>query len=103
MRDSSWRGGSGSVRWRPHSSPRWLRRRPHPGGEALARGCVVAPVPQNGLVHDVEPFRGDKAGDGLLTARVRFEGDENRRFLSRSNGSTGYTGAQHPEPDSLRA
>jgi hypothetical protein len=34
-------------------------------------------------VHDLEPLCGDEAGDGLPTARVRFERDENRRLLTR--------------------
>lgn len=66
-----------------YSSPRRLHRRPHPRSEALPRGCVVPPVPQNGPLYDLEPFRGDKARDGLLTARVRCEGDENRRFRTK--------------------
>lgn len=69
--------------WWPHGSPRRLHRRPHPRSETLTRGGVVAPVPQNGLVNDLEPFRGDEARDGLLTARLRFEGDKDGRILTK--------------------
>ncbi|WP_327421261.1 hypothetical protein OG612_32735 [Streptomyces sp. NBC_01527] len=34
-------------------------------------------------MNDLEPFRGDEARDGLLTARLRFEGDKDGRILTK--------------------
>ncbi|WP_326770860.1 hypothetical protein OG978_45170 (plasmid) [Streptomyces sp. NBC_01591] len=49
-------------------------------------------------MHDLEPFCGNETGGGLPTARVRFESDENRWFLTKlASNSHQLLARRHPE------
>ncbi len=87
----SW-GGSPYADTRPRFARPQLKRgallawRPHPGSEALVRCRVLAPIPQDRLLHELESLGGDEAWDRLLPAGIGLEGDHDGHFSAESTG-----------------
>lgn len=67
---------------RPYSPVRLLAWGRHPGSEALVGACILAPVPQDRFLDDVEALCGDEARDRLLPVSVGLEGNHDGRLLA---------------------
>ncbi|WP_327308987.1 hypothetical protein OG730_40445 [Streptomyces sp. NBC_01298] len=82
-------------------SARRVRKEP---SEALIWAWILAPVPQNGFLDDVEPACGNEARDRLLSADVCLGGDHDGRCLAElANDFEELVGHRGPEARIVKA